>query len=382
MSKRSVVRVVSLALLAGLCLAPAADAQIPLPFFKKKKKPPPPAEQAAPGAQDPAEQPAPGTKPALQTPGDSASAGKAPVIVPQPNPAAAGSSQAEKLSPEERAALQQAFEQALAADASTDTSTAMIQERMSRWGSLMLRAPPPQDQFAREQYQRAVQDLQAAKQKQVEAGKADDQTRGLMQSKIGAARADINAKSWSNAEQNLGWVLERDPNHPEALSLMNELRHAKRLDDIKRQALYIVPVLLILGAGLVLVVRFGARYREERQRKLDELAAKRAAVMQVVDGVGRGKLVTIDNQRAIFKVGAAAGAEGENNDLVLNDTANLISRYHCTLVRRDGDYYLVDASMNGTTLNGKPVKRGEHVLLDDGDEITLAEVSRLKFLHT
>jgi len=381
MSKRRMFRVTLVALLAGLCLAPAADAQIPLPFFKKKKKPPPPAEQAAPGAQPPAEQPAPGTKAPVQTPGDSAAAGKAPVIVAQPTPPQAGS-QAENLSPEERAALQQAFEQALAADASTDTSTTMIQERMSRWGSLMLRAPPPQDQFAREQYQRAVQDLQAAKQKQVEAGKADDETRGLMQSKIGAARADINAKSWSNAEQNLGWVLERDPNHPEALSLMNELRHAKRLDDIKRQALYIVPVLLVLGVGLVLVVRFGARYREERQRKLDELAAKRAAVMQVVDGVGRGKLVTIDNQRAIFKIGAAAGAESENNDLVLNDTANLISRYHCTLVRKDGDYYLVDASMNGTALNGKQVKRGEHVLLDDGDEITLAEVSRLKFLHT
>jgi hypothetical protein len=285
------------------------------------------------------------------------------------------------MSPEERAALEQAIQQAIAADVAPDTSAAHIQERIQRWLQVVFR--DPQNQVANQRLQQAQNDLQASRTRALEAGQADQQSVDLLRSRIGAARSDINAKNWSNAEQNLGFVLQQDPNHPEALSLKNELDRAKRLDDLKRQAMYIVPVLVILAAGLVIVVRWGAKYREERQRKLDEAAAKRSAVLQIVDGVGRGKLVTISPEKAIFKIGAAEGAsEAEKNDFLISDSAKLVSRFHCTLVRKDGDYYLVDASMNGTALNGKPVKRGEHHLLDDGDEITIAEASRLKFLHT
>jgi len=239
------------------------------------------------------------------------------------------------------------------------------------------------EQIAQQRLQQAQNDLQTARARALEAGKADQQSTEVVRSHLGAARADINAKNWASAEQHLGAVLQQDPNHPEAKSLMAELQRSKRMDDLKRQALYIVPVLIILAAGLVLVVRWGAKYREERQRKADELAAKRAAVLQIVDGIGRGKLVTIDREKGVFKIGAAQGpGEDEKNDLVVSDSGALVSRFHCTLLRKEGDYYLVDASMNGTALNGKPVKRGEHYRLDDGDEITVAEVSRLKFLHT
>jgi hypothetical protein len=369
---RRVLRRAALGLLAALILAPAADAQIPLPFFKKKKKPPPPAEAPAPGAKPPAETPAPG---APVTQGDSSAIGQEPAVRIQA-PAGAGT-----MSPEERAALEQAIQQAIAADVAPDTSAAHIQERIQRWLQVVFR--DPQNQVANQRLQQAQNDLQASRTRALEAGQADQQSVDLLRSRIGAARSDINAKNWSNAEQNLGFVLQQDPNHPEALSLKNELDRAKRMDDLKRQAMYIVPVLVILAAGLVIVVRWGAKYREERQRKLDEAAAKRSAVLQIVDGVGRGKLVTLSTEKAIFKIGAAEGAsDAEKNDFLISDSAKLVSRFHCTLVRKDGDYYLVDASMNGTALNGKPVKRGEHHLLDDGDEITIAEASRLKFLHT
>ena len=134
---------------------------------------------------------------------------------------------------------------------------------------------------------------------------------------------------------------------------------------------------------LVVIGRWGLKVKEDRQRKRDELMARRAAVLQVVDGIGRGKLVTLEKEKQIFKIGAATGAqESERNDLVISDSGSLVSRYHCTLIKKDGDYYLVDASMNGTLLNGEPVDRGDHHRLEDGDEITIADVSRLKFLHT
>lgn len=366
-----------LALLVALIMVPEAGAQIPLPFFKKKKKEPPPAEAAAPGAKAPAELPAPGT-PAPQA--EAQPPGQAPAITaPQAPPVAAGAGQT--LSPEERAALDQAIQQAIAADVAADTSLVHIQERIQRWLQVVFR--DPQNQVANQRLQQAQNDLQAARTRAMEAGRADQQAASVLNSRLDAARIDIDNKNFASAEQHLAFVLQQNPTHPMGLSLRNQLERARRMNDLKRQAMFIMPVLVVLAAGLVLVVRWGAKYREARQRKLDEAAAKRAAVLQIVDGVGRGKLVTIDKDKAIFKIGAAEGpSDTEKNDLLVSDSAKLISRFHCTLVRKDGEYYLVDASMNGTLLNGRPVKRGEHHRLDDGDEITLAEVSRLKFLHT
>jgi FHA domain/Tetratricopeptide repeat len=380
MTKRATL----LGLVLALALAPEASAQIPLPFFKKKKKEPAAAQKP------PAEAPAPGASPAVQAPaaGPKADSGAkqpdsaAPAVRLQaPPPQITPSAAAGTLSPEEKAALDQAIQQAIAADVADDTTSAHINERIQRWLQVVFR--DPQNQVAQQRLQQAQNDLQTARSRALEAGKADQQSTEVVRSHLGAARADINAKNWASAEQHLGAVLQQDPNHPEAKSLMAELQRSKRMDDLKRQALYIVPVLVILAAGLVLVVRWGAKYREERQRKAEELAAKRAAVLQIVDGIGRGKLVTIDREKGVFKIGAAQGpGEDEKNDLVVSDSGALVSRFHCTLLRKEGDYYLVDASMNGTALNGKPVRRGEHYRLDDGDEITVAEVSRLKFLHT
>ena len=69
------------------------------------------------------------------------------------------------------------------------------------------------------------------------------------------------------------------------------------------------------------------------------------------------------------------------NDLVLSDADAQISRLHCTLIKRGGEFYLVDASQNGTTLNGRRLARGQHERLADGDEFVLAESARIKFLN-
>ncbi len=141
-------------------------------------------------------------------------------------------------------------------------------------------------------------------------------------------------------------------------------------------------VLVIVAVPLVLVGKWYAKKREERVAKEQTAAANRAAVLQIVDGLARGKLITLDKDKATFKIGAATGpGDTEKNDLVISDSATLVSRYHCTLIRRAGDYFLVDSSQNGTAVNGEMLKRGDHYPLEDGDEITVADVSRIKFLH-
>lgn len=380
------MRRILLGLLLSLAIVPTADAQFGLPFFKKKKKQPPPAEAAAKGG--PAETPAPGTAPSARK--DSAGVlqqpGSAPAIAaPAPAAAAAvvpaqGASGQPALTPEEKQVLDAAIGQALEADLSADTSVAHIRERIARWTGILLKQFDPVAQNA---LSRAQDDLKAANDRALQSGKADQETRRLIDQKLAAGEQALQSKNCRVANSNFQAVLDRDRNNPSALSMMPEVQRCQKIADLKRQMIYILPVLLLLGVGLVAVVRFGAKQREESRKRADDVAAKRAAVLQIVDGIGRGKLVTLDSQKPIFKIGAAMGAEeAEKNDLVVSDSAAMISRFHCTLVRKGGDYFLVDSSMNGTAINGKSLKRGADHRLEDGDEITLAEVSRLKFLHT
>lgn len=370
MRSRALFATVALAVLA----ATGAEAQIP--FFKKKKKEQPPAETAA---KPPAEAPAPGAPPADSAKAQANPQSQSAVASPPAAPGAAP--QAGARSPAEDQALKDAVAQAQAADLAADTTVAHVKERIARWRQVQL--IDPQNVVAAGALQQALGDLQQANERALKAGTAGDQVKGEINAKLDAARSAVLSKNWLTAEQNASAVLAVDPNNAVAQGLIAEARAGKRVDDVKRQAMFIIPILVVLAAGLVVVVKWGAKYREDRQKKADEVAAKRAAVLQVVDGVGRGRLVTIDKEKPIFKIGSAMGTgDTEKNDLVISDSAAQVSRFHCTLIRKGGDYYLVDASMNGTLLNGDPVKRGEHVLVEDGDEITVADVSRLKFLHT
>ena len=365
------MRRIILSLVLAAVLAPPASAQFP--FFKKKKKEQPPAEAAAKG---PGEMPAPGTAASTAA---APAPGSAPAVNAPPQAAQAGGPRV--LTPDEQQALKNLIDQALQADASPDTSVAHIRERMMRWNTVLVQDPT--NPVAPSALAQARDDLKASNDRALAAGTADKSTRDVIAQRLNQAEIDIRAKNWAMAEQSLRFVLDQDSSNLRARSLMPELEKGRRLDDLKRQAMYIIPILVVLAAGLVLVVKFGAKYREDRQKKAEEVAAKRSAVLQIVDGVGRGKLVTIDKEKPIFKIGAAmGGGDADKNDLVVSDSATQVSRFHCTLIRKDGDYYLVDSSMNGTFVNGDLVKRGDHHRLDDGDEISIADISRLKFLHT
>ena len=102
-------------------------------------------------------------------------------------------------------------------------------------------------------------------------------------------------------------------------------------------------------------------------------------MLRIIDGVGRGKMYTMSGP--IFRIGSAESERPEEkNDLVLSDETAYVSRYHCAILRKDGNYYLIDSSLNGTTVDDDALERGEPRLLEDGCEFTLSGVTRLKFL--
>ena len=63
------------------------------------------------------------------------------------------------------------------------------------------------------------------------------------------------------------------------------------------------------------------------------------------------------------------------NDWVLQDPERILSKHHCTVLYRDGAYFLTDFSVNGTFLNDSPqrIARNQTVELNDGDHFVLGE---------
>ena len=74
--------------------------------------------------------------------------------------------------------------------------------------------------------------------------------------------------------------------------------------------------------------------------------------------------------RGTIGIGRAA-----QNDWVLQDPERILSKQHCTVLYRDGGYFLTDLSVNGTFLNDSEqrIPRDQTVQLKDGDHFVLGE---------
>lgn len=286
---------------------------------------------------------------------------------------------------DEAEALRVAVSQAVAADNAADQSIEHVNERIERWTFVLLRAPRGSVEAtdAEAAVARARQDLQEARSRAFEAGNLDESTRGVFDAKLAAARDYLAVKEWAEAEENLHYVLDRSPSYPPALSLLDELQRKQSAAESRRMLILVSVVLAVVLVLGIVVVTMGLRARESRQLETGGPPASRNVVLQIVEGVGKGTVVTIGRDRPVFRIGATAGGDRgqDRNDLIISDSARLVSRFHCTVSRTPAGYCLVDSSTNGTFLNGIPAAKGAQVPLSDGDEITIAEVSRLKFLH-
>ncbi|MBK5187652.1 MAG: FHA domain-containing protein [Gemmatimonadaceae bacterium] len=316
-------------------------------FFWKKKKPPPPPPPAAVVA-PPAAQAPPVTPPNALTPAQQADKDRL---------------------------MKQAREKAL----NRDTTEQNAEERAELFKMVLI--IDGSDSEARMGFDQAQKDIDAAHARDAATQKSKEDAVAAKRDKLRQAETALDAGDLKTADALVDEVLSTAPDDPRALSLKAAIADRRKSDATRKKMLILGAIILAVAvAGAVLLLRL-LRAKREHDKEARAAAAARKAILKVVDGVGRGKLIALDKD--VFRIGAAMGNKPEEqNDLVLSDSESAISRYHCSIIRKDGGFWLVDSSLNGTSLNEQMLDRGEDHNLEDGDEFVLAEVSRIKFLFT
>lgn len=100
---------------------------------------------------------------------------------------------------------------------------------------------------------------------------------------------------------------------------------------------------------------------------------ERTRELEMIEGPQPGEVFALEKDTT------SVGALASEADIVIADPFRKISRRHCEITRSGKHYFLADCSTNGTKINGKPVPRGEPVLLRKGDRIGLAADVVLRF---
>lgn len=79
--------------------------------------------------------------------------------------------------------------------------------------------------------------------------------------------------------------------------------------------------------------------------------------------------------KKILGEGEISIGRGPENDWVLPDPEMVLSKKHCVVSYRDGDYYLTDTSTNGVFLNHAETRlgRGKSQKLNEGDEFVIGD---------
>ncbi len=227
-------------------------------------------------------------------------------------------------------------------------------------------------------YQAAVADYDRAVAADSARKSSDSSTTAVNQKMLAVQRA-IQTRNLDDAESSVNDVLAVQPQNQRALAFRDRILALKRARQLKITLVAVGVAVLVLVAGLgVLAKKLGGRHKSKVQEQ-KIVAAQRKGILKIVDGIGRGKQYTIETD--VFRIGAASSDKPEErNELILSHSAAAISRYHCSIIRRDGAFYLIDSSLNGTRLDGELLSRGEHERLADGAEFILADVARFKFL--
>jgi hypothetical protein len=208
-------------------------------------------------------------------------------------------------------------------------------------------------------------------------------TRDSIEMFLAKAQTELSRGGLDQADSYVSDVLAKDGGNTRALRLRSQISTARVLQARKEQLKVLGGIIAVLAVGVGFIAK---KLFDKKAANAEKAAAAPAAgvpgrkvALKIVDGVGRGRMYTIESD--VFRIGAAASEkQEEKNDLVLSDSAGLVSRFHCALLRREKKWILVDSSLNGTLLNDRPLARGEPHAVRDGDEITIAGVSRLTFL--
>ncbi len=125
------------------------------------------------------------------------------------------------------------------------------------------------------------------------------------------------------------------------------------------------------GAGIVGTLALITMWFRRRK-------TQRFPMLEVVTGLDSGRTYRIEKDQT--RIGAVPQDGGQKNDIVVRDVEHAISRFHCEVVKRNGQLYVQDLnSSNGTRVNGERLKPGNAALLRKGTKIQLAGTVELRF---
>lgn len=173
------------------------------------------------------------------------------------------------------------------------------------------------------------------------------------------AREAIVANDLSTASTNLQHAIKLNSTDPETLDLSARLTSAQTNQLYRRIAAVVMATIVVLA---VLIPVLKSRSAGVKVRELEML-----------EGPAPGDVFPLDKEKT------SLGAVASEADIVITDAFHKISRRHCEISRSGKHYFLIDCSTNGTTVNDKPVPKGEPILLKKGDRIGLVDEVVLRF---
>ena len=242
------------------------------------------------------------------------------------------------------------------------------QQQMNAYGQVV--QIDPSNTAAVQGYKEAQQKVQAQQDAQVKASttavsqQQDTQTREQQTSdSLSKAQTAFLAGHLAAASTALAVAERLSPSNPLAHDLRARISAAQSL----RSRLY------FLGSGVGLLALVGIVMVWLRRRKM-----QRFPVLEITRGLDSGLTLPLDKDAV--RIGAVMQDGGQKNDIVIRDIEHAVSRFHCEIVKRDGQLYINDLnSSNGTRLNGTAVKPGSPELLRKGSRILLANTVELRF---
>lgn len=199
---------------------------------------------------------------------------------------------------------------------------------------------------------------QAANTENAEKQKEEQSSAALL-----SAQSAFLGGHLSEASNALSVAERLTPNNPMVRELRSRIRSAQSL----RSRLF------FLGGGVGLLAIAGGLAAWLRRRKL-----QRFPVLEITSGIDSGKVFRIEKDET--HIGAVPQDAGQKNDIVVRDVEHAISRFHCQVVKRNGQLFLQDLnSSNGTKVDGERLKPGDAALLRKGTRIQLAGTVEMRF---
>jgi hypothetical protein len=207
----------------------------------------------------------------------------------------------------------------------------------------------------------AQQQQDKSQQQQIGEGEREDQ----ISNSLIAAQSYFLANDMKQADIALRTAERLDPS--------NATAHDLRLRIAVAQGLHRRMIVLIAAATTLLLLGVVALFWRWHRMA-------RVPVLYVTHGLDQGRTYPLDGE--VTRIGGIAQDSGQTNDIVIRDVEHLVSRFHCDIRKKNGEFFLVDNnSSNGTKVNGVAATPSRMVLVRKGAKIDLggSTVLQLRF---